>query len=145
MQTMQMKIYRPRTRRTERGCTGRKKEKERQARGHDRKINAGSRMSVIEWVGATHGSKSMRQRPHAGTCVAGQIGTRWTCKGYLKQRQLTRQKRQSTTNVEHTRDTWNNGRSTGRSDKALRTKRPWRLYTWQTCKWTVKEKKRLTA
>jgi hypothetical protein len=34
MQTMQMKIYWPRTKR---GCTGRKKEKERQARGHDRK------------------------------------------------------------------------------------------------------------
>jgi hypothetical protein len=51
---------------------GRKKEKERQAPGHDRKINAGSRMSVIEWVG----SKSVRQRQHADACVAGQIGTR---------------------------------------------------------------------
>jgi hypothetical protein len=61
-----------------RGCTGRKKEKERQAPGHDRKINAVSRMSVIEWVDATHGSKSVRQRPHADAdaCVAGQIGTR---------------------------------------------------------------------
>jgi hypothetical protein len=55
---------------------GRKKEKERQAPRHDRKINAGSRMSVIEWVGTTHGSKSVRQRQHADACVAGQIGTR---------------------------------------------------------------------
>jgi hypothetical protein len=59
-----------------RGCMWRKKEKERQAPEHDRKINAVSRMSVIEWVGVTHGSKSVRQRQHADACVAGQIGTR---------------------------------------------------------------------